>query len=962
MTDFTTEEERLALEALMSDFQTGGVTMSASIDPYWFFEETGDEQDRMDRLMLFMLRYFPRSFTTWEPIDHIVLRFLEYENRGLILLPAQHGKDLDCDTPILTTDGWKTMGTVQVGDFVYGPQGQPTEVMYCSETFTDHRCYQLTFADGAEIVAGEDHLWTVKDEADHGKVKTIPTGLLASRTWKRQQSNGSNKYNFAVRCDAKIAGKQSDLPIDPYILGYWLGDGHSDSARITVGEGDLPHLREQITKAGYRVVSEYKQRGSWLVTFNIGMVVRDGFMSRAKRLGILGNKRIPMQYLVASAEQRLALLAGLLDSDGTISQAPTWRSPRVEFCCCSRELANDVHQLMRSLGIRVGVVEADATIYGRCVGTRFRMAWTPTFNPFRLKRKAQRFAQPASNGRKRYISIVDIKTAPTRPTRCIQVANPDGIYLAGRLFTPTHNTTILQRWLGAWVPLQCPSISMIYTEKNLPTACKRSRAIRLQLEGNKLLIHDFGQFKPSSSSTYPWSDEQWTIAQRKELVDSPTFACFGAAGASLLGNRCNVLCVDDPVTPENSRSDKERDNLFDWHSEAASTCPAPLPVEKERYLVKEFLIGTVFRRDDLFHRVDATGEYTKLYLPAVIDEVLGTTLSPRYCFIHKDELERRARLDQGYESLRQAVKDGRIKNLHTWMMTHGRTAFNRRFQNIAMNAEDQWCREVYIRGGGADEKDAPDGGWPGCLDMDRSLGDKRKDWKLYVVGVDPEGGRTKSTNARFACLTLACDPQDPVMRYVVDIDVGRYPLESDNPHTTTQAGLILKHAKAYGAKVIIESNAQQAGWQGVVKKLGREKGVVISPEGHWTDAKKHDPEIGVKAMAPMLENGYLRLPYKTAHDQRIVNELIDELIYWGVNPTKDIVMALWFANNRMERMVSASRVADFNAGPDRTYVNRLATTHYPQHWNEEQRKSWDEQQRRRKEEEREEREKMAVNA
>jgi hypothetical protein len=120
---------------------------------------------------LFFLYYFPREFYSsvleqphFESMNYAVIDHLENSRRCVIQLPGGHGKDLDCDTPILTSAGWKTMGTVQVGDTVYAGDGTPTKVSFVSETFTGHPCYELTFTDGAKIVAGEDHLWWVFDQ------------------------------------------------------------------------------------------------------------------------------------------------------------------------------------------------------------------------------------------------------------------------------------------------------------------------------------------------------------------------------------------------------------------------------------------------------------------------------------------------------------------------------------------------------------------------------------------------------------------------------------------------------------------------------------------------------------------------------------------------------------------------------------------------------------------------------
>lgn len=369
----------------------------------------------------------------------------------VLTVPRQSGKDLAVTTPILTTDGWKTMGTVQAGDYVYGPDGKPTRVVFTSEVFTDHKCYELEFGDGAVIVAGEDHLWRVWDKdasgggrkAKAGRWRTMSTKDLVSTNWKRERSSGRVEYRYRVACDAVVETPEADLPIDPYIFGYWLGDGTSTSAQLTVGEEDLQHVRDQITSAGYRVSHERKdpRTGAYTLSFDTGKAYdHDGIVPRLKSLGVFGDKHIPEVYLTASPDQRKALLAGLLDSDGSISHNA--RSPRVEFCGVSKRLSYDVLRLARSLGIKTSMLENDAKISGLLVGTRYRIAWTPTFNPFRLVRKSEKFVEPMTD-RYKWMSIVDIREVPTVLTRCIQVDNPEHVFLVGEQFTPTHNTTLL---------------------------------------------------------------------------------------------------------------------------------------------------------------------------------------------------------------------------------------------------------------------------------------------------------------------------------------------------------------------------------------------------------------------------------------------------------------------------------------------------------------------------------------
>lgn len=369
--------------------------------------------------------------------------------------PRQSGKDLSCATPILTTAGWKTMGSVQVGDKVYGPDGRPTKVTFTSEVFLGNPCYEVEFTDGAVIVAGEDHLWWVQDiygsrTSTRGwRVKS--TADIARSTWGTARANGRMGYRYRVKCDTVPLTPAADLPVDPYIFGYWLGDGYSAGAMFAIGDQDRAAFVAQVDNAGYFARGQRRdpRTGVWAVSVSTrpdrAQRGQDCLRARLRLLGVLGNKHIPEQYLTASVDQRRALLAGLLDSDGTI-QVVT-KSPRVALTCMSKQLAVDAQRLARSLGARSTLREGRAQLNGRMMGPKYEVAWTPTFNPFRLRRKAERFQPPASR-RQELMSIVGIREVPSVPTRCIQVAHPDHVFLVGEQFTPTHNTTEILAWEG----------------------------------------------------------------------------------------------------------------------------------------------------------------------------------------------------------------------------------------------------------------------------------------------------------------------------------------------------------------------------------------------------------------------------------------------------------------------------------------------------------------------------------
>jgi recombination protein RecA len=180
--------------------------------------------------------------------------------------------------------------------------------------------------------------------------------------------------------------------------------------------------------------------GEWPVPKGISLP------AQLRELGVLGDKHIPESYLRGSVAQRLALLQGLMDTDGTVSAAGagTGRgsgAARCEFSVVSKRLASDVHELLLGLGIKVTFHEGPAVLGGRVVGTRYRLGFQTDLPVFRLPRKAARLI-PLRTRRAKLRYVTAVESVPSVPVRCIQVDHPSHTYLAGRDCVPTHNTTV----------------------------------------------------------------------------------------------------------------------------------------------------------------------------------------------------------------------------------------------------------------------------------------------------------------------------------------------------------------------------------------------------------------------------------------------------------------------------------------------------------------------------------------
>ncbi|SDI52545.1 replicative DNA helicase [Arthrobacter subterraneus] len=422
------------------------------------------------------------------------------------------GKALALDTPLPTPTGWTTMEEVSVGDEVIAADGSPTTVVAATEVMPDRPCFRVTFDDGSTIVADAEHQWLTHTRASRKAAQEMigrdgPQSLQRSAPAVRTTAEiaetlrcntGDKRLNHSVRNTRPLDLPEAKLPIEPYTLGAWLGDGASAAARITTADeevllriGGEGYATTHIAGITYsvRLLEEYIFRGVCVVCdrpfenrvrhvrtcsrtcgarasavsepvpnsvcLDCGVECSGGlrcmacrnsngsFQARLRTLGVLGNKHIPSQYLRASESQRRALLAGLLDTDGTVTA-----NGCVQFAVTHERLARDFRELALSLGYRTGWWEKP--VKGRSVAssTCFVITFSTEDTVFGLTRKQilhkERDCRSTPKRTQRFITSVE--PIGSVPVRCIQVANAEHLYLAGRSFIPTHNSTFALDW------------------------------------------------------------------------------------------------------------------------------------------------------------------------------------------------------------------------------------------------------------------------------------------------------------------------------------------------------------------------------------------------------------------------------------------------------------------------------------------------------------------------------------
>lgn len=264
----------------------------------------------------------------------------------------------------------------------------------------------------------------------------------------RQGARGD--LNHCIPCALPLECAEVSLPIDPYLLGCWLGDGSSSGSEITTADDEIAQAFED---AGY-ALRFYAQKSA---AATYGIVedkedLLDGttgapingrlcFRSQLRQSGLLGAKHVPGVYLRASTAQRLALLQGLMDTDGGNEGAGF-----VSFTNCNKGIADSVYELAVSLGMRASRDERIPICGNNGVAGQlaYRVSFSPTLPVFRLSRKLARLNLGASQAlRRRHRMIVSVERIRSVPMRCITVDSPHSMYLAGSAMVPTHNTRVL---------------------------------------------------------------------------------------------------------------------------------------------------------------------------------------------------------------------------------------------------------------------------------------------------------------------------------------------------------------------------------------------------------------------------------------------------------------------------------------------------------------------------------------
>jgi hypothetical protein len=873
-------------------------------------------------------RYLGRFSTPWqEDSAHRIIELLATLEKEYVVLncPPGSGKALALDTPILTTKGWSTMGELSVGDQVYDDQGRPTTVTFTSEVFEGHDCYRVVTDDGAHVIADADHLWEARldphvPKPDYpGKTGPKPTRrIYDTRTLAKPRGK---RPRLAVT--KPLMGEVRELPVDPYVLGIWLGDGSSDGATITCHPDDARFIRPEFEAAGYKTVAR-KHPNAFGVT-GTQVYARDGLHSGLRRAGVLGNKHIPPGYLGASVNQRLSLLQGLIDSDGHVD-----RSGAVEFCNTNRFLAQQVLFLVRSLGVKASLNEGRARLNGKDCGPKYRVCFMMA-GAARLPRKAER----CRDGVRTPYRYLTVTPCPSRLTRCIQVDSPSHLFLAGEGLMVTHNTTTFQHDIPLWLTCRnrairgmmghrVQTIANTYAsrlkrtlERTVPLQARDDeKAAGVAQDATGVLAVDYGRFKPDNGSI--WTRNNFTVAQFQEESKDEKEATWTAFGmdAGFLGYRVDFANWDDLVAQKTLKNEEQIEQQRIWWDTEGET-----RLEPGGLLL---LVGQRLSSIDLYrYNLDKEAGIEELDMEEDVDEEFG---------VYPQDKRRK------YTHLvYKAHDDGNCRKLHkptdpawrpdgtggclldprriTWRdlrvaMTNPLSRYATVYQQEDVDPTSVLVQKLWVEGGrGMDGSQ-----FPGCWDKDRRAWEfpHSSGQEFNTVTVDP-------SPTRFWSVQFWCYVQDDAMphlgglRYLIDhvrqaMDAPSFlDFNTANRVYTGLAEEWWQLSKDLGhpyTRLIVEENAAQRFMLQYdhVKRWASARNVSIIP--HQTHRNKSNPEFGVQTVAPQWRYGRIRLPGKWDDPGRLASmKLVDEVTKWPDGGTDDCVMAHWFHEYHLPNFV-----------------------------------------------------------
>lgn len=375
-----------------------------------------------------------------------ILDTLNKENRlGIYVGLAGSGKAMPKDTLIPTPDGEKLLGEIKVGDFVFDRKGHPTKVLGVYDRGV-RRCFELTFSDGRKTRCCDEHIWPC-----YTSRKNLKNLTLQEMMEKGIRISAKSGGRFRMPINGCVEFSEKELPVHPYILGVFLGDGCCKERYLTLSSNDRPVVEkvEKLLNANAEKLSEnnyswrFMKGGKAVTTKEVFGDIASWVMRGSNE------KAIPADYLHGSRDQRIALLQGLFDTDGSVSCKSNGLA---SFSTTSSELYYGVSYLLRSLGLptstsskavcrgRVkqnGTCSTDYVVRTHLKPDQFDVCFSLPRQVEKLRSVFGTWKRPSKCTER--VALTDVREIEPCEQVCILVDNPEHLFLAND-FLVTHNT------------------------------------------------------------------------------------------------------------------------------------------------------------------------------------------------------------------------------------------------------------------------------------------------------------------------------------------------------------------------------------------------------------------------------------------------------------------------------------------------------------------------------------------
>lgn len=388
--------------------------------------------------------------------------------RKCVDLIAARTKAQPLTSNILTIKGWKKMGDIKVGELLCHPNGGYSIVKEIIP-HGEKECFEFNFNDGSKTEATEDHLWKIKS----GRWKDYK--VLSWKEIKHEKIKENDRYKWQLPLVKHVDFPEVNLPINPYILGFLIGDGSLTMSGVsfTTADQEIINLIEKRIPENLKVEKlkgEYKYSIRSTIDDNKNEISKA--ITNIKLRANSHDKFVPIEYMNSSYGQRLEFLRGLLDADG----GPTDNGKCIEYTTVSLQLANDVKLLISSIGGKTKIKPRYTSFNGkRFLSYRILISTNNNTMLFNLTRKKELCIERTKPHLKR--RLVSVASTGIKECQCIRIDNEDGLYITDD-YIVTHNCgkSLLANSVAIHVSRDL-NVPVLYLDTEMDSASQKNRLL-----------------------------------------------------------------------------------------------------------------------------------------------------------------------------------------------------------------------------------------------------------------------------------------------------------------------------------------------------------------------------------------------------------------------------------------------------------------------------------------------------